>query len=416
MMNNSKISESFDITNFLKIIQLNRNSKNLYYGSIPIGNIYEVFEHFFINIIVNHDVLKETNSSEKINFQGSSPDEITLVSAAYELGFHFVSRENGLIKIEIHNFENENIIKKTYKILQKFDFTSERQCSSIVVEDLQTKKIILYIKGSDKKIFGSLDEFSKGNIFPKTKKHVDQFAKRGLRTLCFGFKYIKKENYKQWEKKYNDIKNKNIQNKELLNDLNNQIKRMENKVFLLGVTALEDKLQNDVEKDIKKFIEAGINFWMITGDKLDTAESIGYSCGIFSEDSELYKFKDTNNEKEVINRMNEISNKINEIDLELNNITKTHQDKMVEKKIIKNDENFKRYRKRCNSFTGKNKELEIFNENIKSKDGKSLNIYGGKNLNVKNQKNQEKQESQQTLKQNFGLNNNNNNIGNNKNK
>jgi len=416
MMNNSKISESFDITNFLKIIQLNRNSKNLYYGSIPIGNIYEVFEHFFINIIVNHDVLKETNSSEKINFQGSSPDEITLVSAAYELGFHFVSRENGLIKIEIHNFENENIIKKTYKILQKFDFTSERQCSSIVVEDLQTKKIILYIKGSDKKIFGSLDEFSKGNIFPKTKKHVDQFAKRGLRTLCFGFKYIKKENYKQWEKKYNDIKYKSIQNKELLNDLNNQIKRMENKVFLLGVTALEDKLQNDVEKDIKKFIEAGINFWMITGDKLDTAESIGYSCGIFSEDSELYKIKDTNNEKEVINRMNEISNKINEIDLELNNITKTHQDKMVEKKIIKNDENFKRYRKRCNSFTGKNKELEIFNENIKSKDGKSLNIYGGKNLNVKNQKNQEKQESQQTLKQNFGLNNNNNNIGNNQNK
>ena len=98
LMNNSKISESFDIANFLKSIQYNRNSKNI---------IYEAFEQFFINIIVNHDVLKETNSGDdKISFQGSSPDEITLVSAAYELGFHFVSRENGLIEIEIHNFEN----------------------------------------------------------------------------------------------------------------------------------------------------------------------------------------------------------------------------------------------------------------------------------------------------------------------
>ena len=417
MMNNSKISESFDIANFLKSIQYNRNSKNIYYGNIPIGNIYEAFEHFFINIIVNHDVLKETNlDDDKINFQGSSPDEITLVSAAFELGFQFVSRENGLIKIEIHNFENGNITKKNFKILQKFDFTSERQCSSIVVEDLQTKKIILYIKGSDKKIFGSLDEFSKGNIFPKTKKHVEQFAKRGLRTLCFGFKYIKKENYKKWEKDYNDTKYKSIQNKELLNDLNKHIKRIENKVFLLGVTALEDKLQNEVEKDIKKFIEAGINFWMITGDKLDTAESIGYSCGIFSEDCEIYKIRDTNDENEVINKMNEISEKINKIDLELNNITKTHQDKMVEKKIIKNDENFRRYRKRCNSFTGNNKKLESFNENRKSKDGKSMNIYGGKKVNIKNQKLQDKIESQQTLKQNLEMNSNKDNNENNQNK
>ena len=415
MMSNSKISESFDISNFLKSIQYNRNSKNTYYGNIPIGNTYEAFEHFFINIIVNHDVLKETNLDDnKISFQGSSPDEITLVNAAYELGFQFVSRENGLIEIEIQNFENGNITKKSYKILQKFDFTSERQCSSIIVEDLQTKKILLYIKGSDKKIFGILDEFSKGNIFPKTKKHVEQFAKRGLRTLCFGFKYIKKDNYKKWEKEYNDTKYKSIQNKELLNHLNKLIKIIENKVFLLGATALEDKLQNEVEKDIKKFIEAGINFWMITGDKMDTAESIGYSCGIFSEDSELYKIKDTNDENEVINKMNEISEKINKIDLELNNITKTHQDKMIEKKIIKNDENFRRYRKRYNSFTGKNKELEIFNENKKSKDGKSMNIYnGGKNGNVKNQ---QKEESEQTLRQNLDLKNNKNQEENNENK
>ena len=121
-------------------------------------------------------------------------------------------------------------------------------------------------------------------------------------------------------------------NKELSGVVDYVINQIESKVILLGVSALEDKLQNEVEKDIKKFIEAGINFWMITGDKMDTAESIGYSCGIFSEDSEVYKIKDTNNVNKVINDMEIISKKIDKIDYELNNITKVHHEKMVKKK------------------------------------------------------------------------------------
>ena len=100
------------------------------------------------------------------------------------------------------------------------------------------------------------------------------------------------------------------------------------------MTALEDKLQDDVEKDIKKFIDAGINFWMITGDKMDTAESIGYSCGIFSEDSDVYKIKETNNVQNVIDIMKKISKKINMIDLELNKITQMHHEDMM--KAIEN--------------------------------------------------------------------------------
>ena len=104
-----------------------------------------------------------------------------------------------------------------------------------------------------------------------------------------------------------------------------------------GVSALEDKLQDEVEKDIKKFIDAGINFWMITGDKMDTAESIGYSCGIFSEDTDVYKIRETNDVESVIKSMDEISKKINTIDSELSNITKMHHEKMVEKKIIRRE-------------------------------------------------------------------------------
>ena len=387
-LSSSKISENFGLNNFLRFLQNNITFKNNAYQNItPFNSVGEAIEHFFINIIINHDVLIEYNDKNEINFQGPSPDEITLVTAAYEFGFCFVSRENNIISIELHD-QNGNIKEKQYKILQKFDFTSERQCSSIIVEDNISKRKILYIKGSDRKIFNSLDEYSLKNIHPKTKQHVDQFAKQGLRTLCYGFKYIKNNDYEKWEKEYIETKYKSMTNKELCGVLDLLINRIESNVVLLGVSALEDKLQNEVEKDIKKFIEAGINFWMITGDKMDTAESIGYSCGIFSEDCEVYKIKDTNNVQQVINTMKDISQKIDKIDYELNNITQNHHEKMVRNKIIPDDEKYRKLRKYRNRFNSFNIEINNENQNdVKNKiEGKSMNVHH-KKLKENNQLN-----------------------------
>ena len=372
----SKVADSFSQTNLFKYLQYNvPTSHNI--SGIPFKNKYEPFEHFFTNIIVNHDVLIEENKNNEINFQGASPDEITLVTAAYEFGFCFKSREKGYINIEINDHEpNYNIRKKKFKILQKFDFTSERQCSSIIVEDESTKKIILYIKGSDRKIFNIIDEYSKKNLLDKTKEHLDSFAKQGLRTLCFGFKYISKENYNIWDKRYREAKHNSLKSRIKENDLNKLINLLESNVTLLGVTALEDKLQDDVEKDIKKFIDAGINFWMITGDKMDTAESIGYSCGIFSEDSDVYKIRETNNVKKVIKVMKQISEKIDEIDSELNKITKMHHEDMIENKVIQNDEKYKKYRHRFNSFNyGESKDnLELILLNKRKIENNNIDI------------------------------------------
>ena len=49
-------------------------------------------------------------------------------------------------------------------------------------------------------------------------------------------------------------------------------------IVLIGGTAVEDRLQDDVPETIKSLQDAGINIWMLTGDKLETAENIGESC------------------------------------------------------------------------------------------------------------------------------------------
>jgi phospholipid-transporting ATPase len=59
---------------------------------------------------------------------------------------------------------------------------------------------------------------------------------------------------------------------------------IETDFVLLGCTAVEDKLQDKVPQTIADFIVANIKVWMLTGDKLETAENIAYSCKLIQED------------------------------------------------------------------------------------------------------------------------------------
>ena len=62
---------------------------------------------------------------------------------------------------------------------------------------------------------------------------------------------------------------------------------------------MEDELQEDVEECINDFRNAGIKFWMLTGDLGHTAQEIGYNCGVISRDeqtNEIYKLEATDGE------------------------------------------------------------------------------------------------------------------------
>ena len=78
---------------------------------------------------------------------------------------------------------------------------------------------------------------------------------------------------------------------------------MENDLFLLGATALEDKLQEGVPEVIEDFNNAGIKVWMLTGDKLETAENIGFSSKMFNEKMYIFKLQ-TKDKKETKARLN----------------------------------------------------------------------------------------------------------------
>jgi len=57
----------------------------------------------------------------------------------------------------------------------------------------------------------------------------------------------------------------------------------------MGVTAIEDKLQDGVDETLIKFREANIKVWMLTGDKVDTAINIGFSCNLIDPSMTLLR-------------------------------------------------------------------------------------------------------------------------------
>ena len=329
----SNFSSKFKVENLLNRLKLKNTPldiKNI--NNCPFKSQGEAMEEFILNMALNHEIMVEkcnernannsADDNDKIIYQGTNPDEITLVGAAKELGFCFMGKIGNIIEIKriffsLNEREEKSEIKK-YEILLNIPFNSERQRSTKIVKDIKTNNIKLYIKGSDNQIFKKINSYSKDNIYEITKEHLNTFARRGLRTLCYAFKIISEKEWNSWSKKYNEIRVSFQENKDLIEQ--NLIEEIEKNCYLLGVSALEDQLQENVQKDIQQFIEAGINFWMLTGDKMDTAESIGHSIKLFDSDTEVYKIKETNIDK-IIQRMKEIKINIKEAQLDLSNLT-----------------------------------------------------------------------------------------------
>lgn len=66
--------------------------------------------------------------------------------------------------------------------------------------------------------------------------------------------------------------------------LKNLAEEFEKNLTLLGATAVEDRLQDNVPAVLRDFLKANINVWMLTGDKLETAENIARSCNLISSE------------------------------------------------------------------------------------------------------------------------------------
>ncbi|KAJ4251973.1 drs2 neo1 protein [Fusarium torreyae] len=147
---------------------------------------------------------------------------------------------------------------------------------------------------------------NEGAVFEKCFQHVDDFAREGLRTLLYAYRYIDEDSYHSWKAKYREAETSLVDRQERIEAAGELI---EQRFELAGATAIEDKLQVGVPDTIDKLRRANIKVWMLTGDKRETAINIGHSARVCKPWSEVYVLDATLGElKETITMtLNDVS-------------------------------------------------------------------------------------------------------------
>ncbi|XP_009080970.1 PREDICTED: phospholipid-transporting ATPase IC, partial [Acanthisitta chloris] len=237
-------------------------------------------EKFFFLLAICHTVMADTSDGQ-LNYQAASPDEGALVTAARNFGYVFLSRTQNTITI------SEMGVQRTYDVLAILDFNSDRKRMSVIVRE-PSGIIRLYCKGADTVIYQRLHPRN-----PKrqaTEEALDVFASETLRTLCLCYRDISQDEFEAWNKKFMEASLATSNRDEALDKVYEEI---ENNLILLGATAIEDKLQDGVPETISRLSKADIKIWVLTGDKKETAENIGFSCELLTEETVICYGEDT---------------------------------------------------------------------------------------------------------------------------
>jgi len=105
-----------------------------------------------------------------------------------------------------------------------------------------------------------------------------------LRTLCLSYRELPEDEYKKWADEYHQA-SVSIGNRE--QEVDRVCELIECNLMLLGATAIEDRLQDEVPETIHTLARANIKIWMLTGDKQQTAVNIGYACQLFTRSMKI---------------------------------------------------------------------------------------------------------------------------------
>ncbi|KAH8589264.1 P-type ATPase-like protein [Bisporella sp. PMI_857] len=233
--------------------------------------------HFLALLATCHTVIPERKEEKgAIKYQAASPDEGALVEGAVLMGYQFTARKPKSVQILVGGQEFE------YELLAVCEFNSTRKRMSTIFR-CPDGKIRCYCKGADTVI---LERLSPENPHVEaTLQHLEEYASEGLRTLCLAMREIPEDEFQQWWNIYNTAQTTVGGNR--AEELDKAAEILEKDFYLLGATAIEDRLQDGVPETIHTLQDAGIKVWVLTGDRQETAINIGMSCKLISEDMTL---------------------------------------------------------------------------------------------------------------------------------
>ncbi|EAX98556.1 phospholipid-translocating P-type ATPase, flippase family protein [Trichomonas vaginalis G3] len=213
-------------------------------------------------------------------YSSESPDEEALVTHTAKLGVKLISRvSDESITVEIDGTET------IYDHLASVAFTSARKRMSVVVRTL-SNDIYLFMKGADAMMMNLLKNDEDKSTIDLVNSQITSFAEQGLRTLVLGYRKLDKQEYTNWKER---LQNAAIELENREENIARVGSEIEHSLTLLGAVAIEDELQPYVAETVAYLARMDVRFWVLTGDKKETAVSIAKSTNVITPSCSVFE-------------------------------------------------------------------------------------------------------------------------------
>lgn len=219
-----------------------------------------------------HNVTPMLNEDGTITYQAASPDEVAIVRWTEKMGLRLAARDLSSMTLETDELELR------FEILEVFPFTSETKRMGILVREGDT--VMFYEKGADV-VMGAIVQYNDW-----LDEECGNMAREGLRTLVVGRKRLTAAAYNEYCRRIMQAKTSVHERSTAIRTVVEQM--LETDMELLGLTGVEDKLQEHVRSTLEQLRNAGLRIWMLTGDKVETAACVAVSCRLVTRNQQMH--------------------------------------------------------------------------------------------------------------------------------
>ena len=221
---------------------------------------------------------KAETALKKARYRAESPDELALILGVEYFNSMFMDKSASTLSIRLKGAE------VTFDQLAVNAFNADRKRMSVLMKS-STGEYFLICKGADNIML----PLTKLNQNEEKKRQVaerlHEMAVDGLRTLVIAQKKLTESQAMQWLSTFKDASS-SLEDRE--SKLGDCAAELEQDMDFLGITAIEDMLQEEVPEVIADLATGGIILWMLTGDKEETAVNIGLSCNLLLQDTQTH--------------------------------------------------------------------------------------------------------------------------------
>ncbi|KAJ8435694.1 hypothetical protein Cgig2_027284 [Carnegiea gigantea] len=186
---------------------------------------------FLTVMAICNTVIPTQSKSGDIVYKAQSQDEEALVQAAAHLHMVLVRKNGNVLDIKTKG------AMRQFELLDVLEFTSDRKRMSVVVRDSLNGKVILLSKGADEAI---LPYANTGQQIRTFTEEVEYYGQLGLRTLCLAWRELKEDEYDAWSLMFREANSTLVDREWRIAEV---CQKIEHDLEILGVTAIEDKLQ-----------------------------------------------------------------------------------------------------------------------------------------------------------------------------